>query len=141
MFQKGKRFSSLKSGVSSFIHYTAYIKDLKKIERLGERKRLQEIKLVFLEDSLIVLEFYRRTRKLEKRIEKLEDKIDIQKKATKLCVARCGPVCNNLETVLKAHKIPIQAYHGRSFTGNHSQKYIMPSTNRVICSSILSQTI
>ena len=59
--QKRKRFSSLKSGVSSFLHYTAYIKDLKKIERLEERKRLQETKLVFLEDSLSVLEFYRRT--------------------------------------------------------------------------------
>ena len=45
--QKGTRFSSLKSGVSAFIHYTAYIKDLKKIERLEERKRLQETKLVF----------------------------------------------------------------------------------------------
>ena len=96
---------------------------------------------MFLEDSLSVLEFYRRTRKLEKRIEKLEDKIDIQKKSTKPYVARCGPVCSSLETVLKAQKIPIQAYHGRSFTGNHSQKYIMPSTNKVICSSILSQTI
>ena len=101
---------------------------------------MQETKLVFLEDSLSVLEFYKRTRKLEKRIEKLEDKIDIQKKSTKPYVARCGPVCSSLETVLKAQKIPIH-YHGRSFTGNHSQKYITPSTNRVICSSILSQTI
>ena len=61
--QRGKGFSSLKSGVSSFIHYTAYIKDLKKIERLEEKKRLQETKLVFLEDSLSVLEFYRENKK------------------------------------------------------------------------------
>ncbi|GFN85156.1 amine oxidase, partial [Plakobranchus ocellatus] len=121
-------------------NYGAYIQTLRKIEKLEEKKRLEETKLVFLDESLSVWQYYRRTRLLEKRIDKLEKKIDNAKSVAKPYIARCGPVCSNLDTVLKTHKITIQAYHGRSFTGNHSQKYIQPSINEAICSSILSKT-
>ena len=124
---------NLSSDFRDYVHF------LRKIEQLEERKRLQETKLVFLEESLSVIQFYKRTRQLEKKIEKLEDKIDRMTNTAKPYVSRCGPVCSNLDTILKSHKITIQAYHGRSFTGNHSQKYIQPSINKTICSSILSQ--
>ena len=125
---------------SSSSHYNCYIRGLRKLEHLEEKKRLQETKLVFLEESLSVWQYYRKTRHLEERMEKLEVKIDRLKEITKQYVTRCGPVCRSLDTVLKTNKISTQAYHGRSFTGNHCQQYIQPSINKTICSWILSQT-
>ena len=125
---------------SSSSHYKCYIRGLRKLEQLEEKKRLQETKLVFLEESLSVWQYYRKTRHLEKRIEKLEVKIDRMKEITKQYITGCGPVCSSLDTVLKRNKISTQAYHGRSFTGNHCQQYIQPSIHKTICSWILSQT-
>jgi len=36
---------------------------------------------------------------------------------------RKGPVCSELDVALKKNKIELQAYHGRSFIGNHANKY------------------
>ena len=121
-------------------HFESYVKYLKEIEHLEEKKRLQETRLVFLDESLSVLEFYKRTRQLEKKIEKFEEKIEAAKESAKPYVARCGPVCSHLDSVLKTHKIVVQAYHGRSFTGNHSQKYLQPSVSEAICSSVVNKT-
>lgn len=35
-----------------------------------------------------------------------------------------GPVTSNLESVLQRHGIAIQAYHSRSFVGNHCSQYL-----------------
>ena len=121
-------------------NFELYIKDLRKIENLEEKKMLQETKLVFLDETLSVLQFYKRTRQLEKKVEKLEERIDALKKSAKPYMSRCGPVCSNLDSILKTHKIAVQAYHGRSFTGNHSQKYIQPAVSEAICSSVVNKT-
>ena len=121
-------------------NFELYIKDLRKIENLEEKKMLQETKLVFLDETLSVLQFYKRTQQLEKKIEKLEERIDALKKSAKPYMSRCGPVCSNLDSTLKTHKIAVQAYHGRSFTGNHSQKYIQPAVSEAICSSVVNKT-
>ena len=43
-------------------NFKLYIKDLRKIKDLEERKMLQETKLVFLDGTLCVLQFYKRKR-------------------------------------------------------------------------------
>ena len=68
---------------SSSSHYKCYIRGLRKLEQLEEKKRLQETKLVFLEELLSVWQYYRKTRHLEKRIEKLKVKIDRKERNNK----------------------------------------------------------
>ena len=86
-------------------NFELYIKDLRKIENLEEKKMLQETKLVFLDETLTVLQFYKRTRQLEQKIEKLEDRIDALKKSAKPYMSRRVPVCSNLDGILKPTKL------------------------------------
>ena len=51
-----------------------------------------------------------------------------------------GPVTSNLDHVLKKNKITMQAYHGRSFVGNHCHKYLQPSVTNDICQSVVEKT-
>ena len=50
---------------------------------------------------------------------------------------RFGPVTASLDTTLKENKIAVQAYHGRSFVGNHCHKYLQPSVIDNICQSVV----
>ena len=61
--------------------FESYVKYLKELENLEEKKRLQETRLVFRDESLSVLEFYKKTRQLEKKIEKFEEKIEAAKES------------------------------------------------------------
>ena len=38
-------------------------------------------------------------------------------------IKRGGPICSTLDAILNKNNIAPQAYHGRSFIGNHSHKY------------------
>lgn len=48
---------------------------------------------------------------------------------------RTGPVAQELDTVLKKHNIDVQSFHGRSFNGNHCNKYLKEAVYSDICSS------
>ena len=50
---------------------------------------------------------------------------------------RFGPVTASLDTTPKENKIAVQAYHGRSFLGNHCHKYLQPSVIDNICQSVV----
>ena len=52
-----------------------------------------------------------------------------------------GPVTSNLETVLNKHKIAVQAFHGRSFTGNHCHKILQTPVSEELCDSIVRKTV
>ena len=43
---------------------------------------------------------------------------------------RCGPLCSTLDAVLNKNKITPQAYHGRSFIGNHYYKYLKTDVHK-----------
>ena len=47
-----------------------------------------------------------------------------------------GPLVANLDNTLKKHKIVPQAYHSRSFVGNHCHKYLKDDVYTDICESI-----
>ena len=51
-----------------------------------------------------------------------------------------GPVTANLDTVLKQNQITVQAYHGRSFVGNHCHKYLQPNVIESVCQSVVRVT-
>ena len=51
---------------------------------------------------------------------------------------RTGPIAANLDKVLNKHKITLQAYHGRSFVGNHAHRYFQVNTIEDICKNVSS---
>ena len=53
---------------------------------------------------------------------------------------RSGPVTKNLDCVLNSHKIAIQAYHGRSFVGNHCHRYLQQPVYEDLCGSVVKKT-
>jgi len=52
-----------------------------------------------------------------------------------------GPVGAYLETILNRNKIEVQAYHSRSFIGNHCHQYMKPAVYEDICGSVLGKTM
>ena len=53
---------------------------------------------------------------------------------------RAGPIASSLDPVLNKHKITPQAYHSRSFVGNHCDKYLHPSVYRDLTNKKVTQT-
>ena len=51
-----------------------------------------------------------------------------------------GPVAANLDTVLQAHNIQRQKYHGKSFVGNDCNRYLQKEVYKNLCSSIVAKT-
>ena len=51
-----------------------------------------------------------------------------------------GPVTANLDAVQKQHKICTQAYHSRSFIGNHCNKYLKANVINDLTDSVLRKT-
>lgn len=52
----------------------------------------------------------------------------------------CGPVTANLETILVTHNIVAQAYHSRSFIGNHCNRYLDEAVITDLGHGILQRT-
>ena len=53
---------------------------------------------------------------------------------------RTGPIAIALDTTLNKHKITPQAYHSRSFVGNHCNKYLIPVVYKDLTDTIVKQT-
>ena len=51
-----------------------------------------------------------------------------------------GPLTAGLDEALKKQKIQMQAYHGRSFVGNHCHRYLKEETYTKVCDSVLINT-
>ena len=51
---------------------------------------------------------------------------------------RSGPVTSSLDKVLQKRQICVQAYHGRSFIGNHCVKYISDIVTNELCQSVIN---
>ena len=52
-----------------------------------------------------------------------------------------GPIAMGLDKALKKHRIYTQAYHGRSFVGNHCNRYLKDDTIHSVCDSVLRNTV
>ena len=53
---------------------------------------------------------------------------------------RSGPVASSLDPILTKHRITPQAYHSRSFVGNHCHKYMKPHVYEELTTTITSRT-
>ena len=51
-----------------------------------------------------------------------------------------GPVTSNLDEVLQDHNIKVQAFHSRSFTGNHCHQYLQDATFTALTYSVIETT-
>ena len=57
----------------------------------------------------------------------------------KILTPRTGPVASGLDTVVNKDKITPQAYHGRSFEGNHCHQYLPPNVFTDLTEAIIKQ--
>ena len=76
---------------------------------------------------------------MKKLLSKLKEEI-VQCEKSASIEARSGPVTANLDTVLHSHETAMQAYHCRSFIGNHCHKYLQPHVYEEICTSVVAKT-
>ncbi|GFO40644.1 amine oxidase [Plakobranchus ocellatus] len=53
---------------------------------------------------------------------------------------RIGPIASSLDTVLTKHRITPQAYHSRSFVGNHCHKYLQSAVYTDLTQTIVTKT-
>ena len=53
---------------------------------------------------------------------------------------RSGPIASALDTILNRHRITPQAYHSRSFVGNHCHKYRDENVYTELTETIVKQT-
>ncbi|GFN93402.1 amine oxidase [Plakobranchus ocellatus] len=53
---------------------------------------------------------------------------------------RSGPVASSLDTILTKYRITPQAFHSRSFIGDHCHKYTTPDVYQALTQTIVSQT-
>ena len=108
-----------------------------------EKKRKLETELVFAEpnsdDEEPLANFQQLRSDLEERIAEKEDQIEVLKSELDL-PPRSGPVTSHLDIVLNEHKICKQAYHGKSFIGNHCHAYMKEETITHIGESIINKT-
>ena len=82
-------------------------------------------------------EHYDAYTEIEDEIEELEN--ETEEDSLNLPIL-CGPVVQNLDTVLKKNSITLQAYHGRSMVGNHCHRYLKNDVIDNICNSVVSKT-
>ena len=81
---------------------------------------------------------------LEKRHWQLKvDKIetDIAPLGKKKLIKRGGPICSTLDSILNKSKITPQAYHGRTFIGNHCNKHFKPGVHKKLTRQLLKATL
>ena len=81
---------------------------------------------------------------LEKRQWQLKvDKIEtnIAPLGRKKLIKRGGPICSTLDSILNKSKITPQAYHGRSFIGNHCNKYFKAGVHKKLTRQLLNATL
>ena len=74
---------------------------------------------------------------LHSEIRNIDIAIDKLVKQKQPLSVQAGPVVRNLDVVLQKHNIKVQAYHSRSFVGNHCHQYLKKEVYEDICKSIL----
>ena len=74
----------------------------------------------------------------EKKIEELEEELTMIPKIQ--IPVRSGPVSSCLDPILNDHRIRPQAYHSRSFVGNHCHKYLTDIVYTHLTQAVIEET-
>ena len=133
--------SIAKAGNTTDTTLHTYVEQVREIDREEENMQLLAGHYVFNEpdDESTLADFQTAQEHLQDQIHAKEDEIERLKSHLQLSY-RSGPVTKQLDTVLRAHKICKQQYHGRSYIGNHCNKYFQTETIDSLCNSILTKT-
>ena len=119
-----------------------YVNCLQTIQEHEQKKRFYETKLQGMEDERDYYKtaFDQKKQEVQDKIRKYTEKIKTKKEEAELPI-RSGPVTAHLDSVLKANHITPQAYHSRSFVGNHCHQYLQTSVTQNICQSVLHKAL
>ena len=110
------------------------------INKLKAQHR-EAIKLLEEVDESTPLGVLQQEDKLKTRIGQLDASIEASRSAAADDLGlHSGPITCNLEVVLRVQKIEIQAYHSRSFVGNHCSQYLKQSVFTDLYASIPLKT-
>ena len=122
--------------------FEKYCQNWREIQILKERKRETETRAAWLwpEDFQNLSEYEDTREDLLGDVEEISQQIDHLKSRNELPFLS-GPVTSSLDDALKANGICMQAYHGRSFVGNHCHKYLETSVYENICDQVLRKTM
>ena len=136
-----------------FENKTQFGKFVNKLQNLKQNLKEKEKEMDAVGAKLIFDDLYSKSdpkhrlknrKSLKRRYDELEQELDETEKelgeAAKTLPFLSGPVTANLDTVLHENKITVQAYHGRSFVGNHCHKYLQTSALESICQSVDEMT-
>ena len=129
--ESGEKFTS---------DFKKYINEWREIKVLEARKRELETTFLFRDPSnnTPLATFKAKQAHIKDKIDDLDEEIEHMTKSIKL-PPRSGPVNENIDITLKQNKIPVQAWHSRSFIGNHCHKYMKGAFKRV-CQSVVEKT-
>ncbi len=137
----GLNFPTGSSKYDEYISITATILALEEqIDELQEtRKELQELS----ESTSAALSDIRKwdadlnhNKEELKRLEQLRDSLQ---KSVKVPSKESGPVVCSLDKTLQKHNINRQAYHGKSFVGNHCHKYLQEEVHHDVLNEMVAQ--
>jgi hypothetical protein len=131
--------STFKSPVnpSKYEDYIVHRKRVLEIEK-SRTKLMQELQFERKSCDLAPEQTKALKEEIKKEIRRIEQLLSDAKEVTLDKIS--GPVTANLSAVLMQNKIVIQAFHSRSFTGNHCAKYLRPPVYQQLTSSIEIKT-
>ncbi|XP_067667443.1 uncharacterized protein [Haliotis asinina] len=112
-----------------------YILRSREIQKREKKEKKLSTLLEEMEDNTPLAHLELQENKLQETLKKLRKNISRKTQENKL-KERKGPVTSNLDKLLNSHKIVPQAYHARSFVGNHCKKYLEPQVYEDLCRSI-----
>ena len=119
-------------------HLTDLGSTLQRYGKEWQRVQYLQEKLEFEQSCLIFSETEEDKAKYQEEVNITEHSLSLI--THKDLTPRSGPVASSLDTILKTHRITPQAYHSRSFIGNHCHKYLHPTVYRELTQSIITTT-
>lgn len=117
--------------------FGVYVSQLQTLKQLEKKVKKKEMRLSTIDDNTPIALYKTTEEKHKKGLATLQKKIVKLKKKCKL-PERTGPVASSLEAVLKRHNIHVEAYHSRSFVGNHANKYLKSETIKDLTDTVVS---
>ena len=136
------KHENVTDSVTAFQSYVRDLHDANDIE--NEIHNVDtEIEDLQLDDDAISLAQLARNRQkckmLKNRRAELAGKLEKKHKNIGLQVG-CGPVSASLDDELQKHNIQRQAYHSKSFVGNHCHKYLQSDVYESVCNRVVMET-
>lgn len=127
--------SNYKTEDELFDKYIKSVRDwLKKLDKLKYNKQQLIVKMEKERKSPEM-------KKMKADLVNIENEITVVREKQPKLNVNSGPISSHLEVILKKNKIEQQAYHSRSFIGNHCVKYIKPDVTKQLCMGVVEKTV